>query len=87
MKKAGAIIRVSTTKQLEGTSPEKQREVILNLAEKQGFKLDKNDIWALAESGYSRERLGFQNALQASSEVESSRLYVYSIDRLGRDLL
>ena len=57
MKKAGAIVRVSTTKQLEGTSPEKQLEAILALAETQGYQVEEKNIWELAESGSSRSRI------------------------------
>lgn len=87
MKKAGAIIRVSTTRQLEGTSPEKQREAIIRFAEHQGFELTEENIWEIAESGSSRDREGFRLSLQASAEKKISRIYVFSIDRLGRDLL
>jgi site-specific DNA recombinase len=85
--KAGAIIRVSTTRQLEGTSPEKQIEKIRGLAGAQGYDLDQNHIWQLAESGGSRERAGFAEALKAGTKGEISRIYVFNIDRLGRDLL
>ena len=85
--KAGAIIRVSTTRQLEGTSPEKQTEKILALADQQGYDIDPNHIWQLAESGGSRERVGFAAALRAGTKGEISRVYVFNIDRLGRDLL
>jgi DNA invertase Pin-like site-specific DNA recombinase len=85
MKKAGAIIRVSTTRQLDGTSPEKQIERILGLADAQGYDIDQKHIWQLAESGGSRERVGFAEALKAGTRGEISRIYVFNIDRLGRD--
>lgn len=85
--KAGAIIRVSTTRQLEGTSPEKQIEKILGLASAQGYDIDQKHIWQLAESGGSRERVGFAEALKAGKKGDISRVYVFNIDRLGRDLL
>ena len=87
MKKAGAIIRVSTARQLEGTSPEKQLETILALASEHGYELQEAHIWQLAESGGSRERVGFHEALRAAEFGEISRVYVFSIDRLGRNLL
>jgi len=87
MKKAGAIIRVSTTRQLEGTSPEKQLEKILIVASEQGHEIDRKYIWQLAESGGARERVGFSEALKAGAKGEISRVYVFNIDRLGRDLL
>ena len=87
MKIAGALIRVSTAKQLEGTSPEKQLERILSLASQQGFQVVEENIWMLAESGASRDRTGFREALQAGHNGLVSRIYVYNIDRLGRDLL
>jgi len=78
---------VSTTRQLEGTSPEKQIEKILGLASAQGYDIDQKHIWQLAESGGSRERVGFAEALKAGNKGEISRIYVFNIDRLGRDLL
>lgn len=85
--KAGAIIRVSTTRQLEGTSPEKQIERILALADVHGYEIDQKHIWQLAESGGSRERVSFAEALKAGVNGEIKRVYVFSIDRLGRNLL
>ncbi len=64
MNRAGALIRVSTAKQLEGTSPEKQLERILSLASDQGFTIEQKHIWTLAESGASRDRAGFKEATQ-----------------------
>lgn len=87
MRQAGAIIRVSTSKQLEGTSPEKQAEAIAVLAAEQGFELNHSRAWVLAESGKLRDRLGFHKALDAARAGEIERIYVFSIDRLGRDLL
>ena len=87
MKKAGAIIRVSTSRQLKGTSPEKQHDAIITLAAKQGYIISDDHKWTLAESGGSRSREGFREALDAGFSGEISRVYVYSIDRLGRDLL
>ena len=89
MKQAGAIIRVSTTKQLDGTSPEKQIENILAFASSQGYEITSEHIWQNAESGSLRgeDREGFQQSLKASEVGEISRVYVFSLDRLGRDLI
>ncbi len=87
MNRAGVLIRVSTARQLEGTSPEKQLERILYLASEQGYSVDEKHIWKLAESGASRDRAGFQEALRAGANHQISRIYVFNIDRLGRDLL
>ena len=84
---AGAIIRVSTSKQLEGTSPEKQLEGVRSLAAAHGFDVADAHAWTLAESGNLRDRAGFRGALEAVAAGEVSRVYVYSIDRLGRNLL
>ena len=84
---AGAIIRVSTSRQLEGTSPEKQLEGVRGLAAAQGFDIADAHTWAMAESGNLRERTGFRLALEAIGAGEISRLFVYSIDRLGRNVL
>lgn len=89
MKQAGAIIRVSTARQLDGTSPDKQLEAILDLSNKHGFEISPNHIWQTAESGSLRgeAREGFQSALAASKANAIERVYVFSLDRLGRDLL
>ena len=71
--KAGAIIRVSTTRQLEGTSPEKQIERILALAGTHKYEIDQKHIWQLAESGGSRERVSFAEALKAGAKGEISQ--------------
>ena len=84
---AGAIIRVSTARQLEGTSPEKQLEAMRALAAEEGCELADRHVWQIAESGASRHRVSFASALSAAAEGNISRLYVYSVDRLGRDLL
>jgi len=87
MKQAGAIIRVSTARQLsEGTSPEKQAEAIAVLAAEQGYELDHSRAWALAESGNAPDRQGFRHALEAVRAGDVQRIYVYSVDRLGRNL-
>ncbi len=87
MENAGVIIRVSTTRQLDGTSPEKQLERILALASQQKYQVIPKHIWQIAESGSLRERAGFEAAIDAGDRKEISRLYVFNIDRLGRDLL
>ena len=86
MNQAGALIRVSTERQLEGTSPEKQLETIQQLASRHGYALNPENIWQVAESGAKQDRLGFSQVLEAVKEGGISRLYVFSIDRLGRDL-
>ncbi len=89
MKPAGAIIRVSTAKQLDGTSPEKQIETIFEFAHNQGYEISPDHLWQSAESGSlkSEYREGFQHALKASTKGEIVRIYVFSLDRLGRDLI
>ena len=57
------------------------------LAAQQGFELANQHSWQIAESGAKRDRVGFATALTAVAEGKVSRLYVYSVDRLGRDLL
>lgn len=86
MKQAGALIRVSTERQLDGTSPEKQLEKIQELATQQGYALEVEHTWRIAESGAKQDRLGFKQALNAVQKGGITRLYVYSIDRLGRNL-
>ena len=86
MNQAGALIRVSTVRQLEGTSPEKQLEKIHNLAKNQGYLISDENTWMIAESGAKQDRLGFKQALEATQRGGITRLYVFSIDRLGRNL-
>jgi len=50
MKQADALIRVSTERQLEGTSPEKQLEKIHELAKIQGYSIGMEHTWKIAES-------------------------------------
>ena len=87
MNRAGALVRVSTSKQLEGTSPDKQLEAIRALADEQGFAVPEEHTWLVAESGSLRDRTGFRQALEATETGLVTRLYVFSIDRLGRNLL
>lgn len=77
---------MSTERQLGGTSPEKQLEKIEQLASQQGYALEPEHTWKIAESGAKHERLGFKQALSAVQDGGIARLYVYSIDRLGRSL-
>ena len=77
---------MSTERQLEGTSPEKQLEKIKQLASQQGYALEPEHIWMIAESGAKQDRLGFKQAITAVQNGGITRLYVYSIDRLGRYL-
>ena len=87
MKNAGAIIRVSTIKQLDGTSPDKQLDTIQALADEQGCIIDPGNIWKIAESGNLIDREGFNNALDAVAAGKVSRVYVFNVDRLGRNSL
>jgi len=74
---------------LEGTSPDKQLENILALANRQGYSVNPKHIWQNAESGSLKgeQREGFQHSLSAAESGEISRVYVFSLDRLGRDLI
>ncbi|MGA7193615.1 MAG: recombinase family protein [Anaerolineales bacterium] len=87
MNKAGAIIRVSTVKQLDGTSPDKQLVAIQTLASEQGYIIEPANIWKLAESGNLIDREGFRNALEAVTAGKVSRVFVFNVDRLGRNSL
>jgi len=62
-------------------------EAILSLAKDQDYQVDEDLRWMLAESGNLRERQGFKDALAAASAGAILRVYVYSVDRLGRNLL
>jgi site-specific DNA recombinase len=87
MKKAGAIIRVSTIKQMDGTSPDKQLITVQTLADEQGYTIEPDNIWKLAESGNLIDREGFRSALDAVAGGKVSRIYVFNVDRLGRNSL
>lgn len=67
MKQAGPLIRVSTSRQLEGTSPEKQREAETALENGQGFALAHRQCWIIAGSGSPTERRGFRQAQAAAA--------------------
>jgi site-specific DNA recombinase len=84
---AGAIVRVSTVKQLDGTSPDKQLAAIQSFAIEQGYSIEPDNIWKLAESGNIIDREGFRNALNAATLGKVSRVYVFNVDRLGRNSL
>jgi site-specific DNA recombinase len=89
MENAGALIRVSTPGQLDNTSPDTQLTAIKRVAEQHGFMIDPLHIWIIAESGkktYS-ERLGFELVESTASHKEISRLYVFNVKRLARNVL
>ena len=87
MNKAGAIVRVSTVKQLDGTSPDKQLSAIQTFADEQEYYIEPANIWKLAESGNLTDREGFRSALNAATSCKVSRVYVFNVDRLGRNTL
>ena len=87
MNKAGAIVRVSTVKQLDGTSPDKQLAAIQSFADEQGYSIKSENIWKLAKSGNISDREGFRSALDAASMGKVSRVYVLNVDKLGRNTL
>jgi len=57
------------------------------LTREQGFSLLGQNTWLIAESGASRDRIGFRQALRAVGQGDISRIFVFSVDRLGRNLL
>lgn len=83
---AGALIRVSTHRQLDNTSPEHQKAEIFSASRKHGYLIPKEFMWITAESGFSIEREGFELIKSAVKTGDISRVYVYSVDRLARSL-
>jgi site-specific DNA recombinase len=80
---AAAYIRVSTTKQSDGYSPDIQEEQIRSFAAREGYDLvlAERD----AESGHHISREGYQRLLSAVRAGTVRAVLCFMFDRLGRD--
>jgi site-specific DNA recombinase len=80
---AAAYIRVSTTKQGDGYSPEIQEEQIRAFAAREGY-----DLMLLErdeESGHSLTRAGYAKVLEAARNGTIGAVLVHAFDRFARD--
>lgn len=84
MSKTAAYIRVSTTKQLDGSGPQQQRENILAFAISKGLRIDEYAIDD--ETGTTEDREHIQRLLKEAQAGELTLLLVDRLDRLGRRL-
>ena len=82
---AFAIIRVSSTKQASGTSPEAQREGQLTYAARCGLNVVR--VWVIHESGKDSElRVKFHEMLEVSTKQDVPHLLFWQMDRIARNL-
>ncbi len=85
MEKVGGYLRVSTTGQIRGISPEAQREAIIKYC--QGNDLDLVKIYEdLAISGAKDDRPGLNEMLSDAKEKKFEKLIFYKLDRFGRSI-
>lgn len=77
-------IRVSSTEQAKGWSPETQRAACMAYAELHGMAVA--SVFEDVETGSIIERTGFQGMMQAIREGKATRVIVFQTDRLHRDL-
>ena len=85
-KKAGIYTRVSSEKQVEGTSLEVQEAVCLRLAEREGAEI----VDVISDEGVSGafylSRPGIQRALGMLEDGRANMLITTKLDRTGRDV-
>lgn len=84
MAKTAAYIRVSTTKQLDGTGPQQQRDSIVAYALTKGIPIDSFETDD--ETGTTEDRESIQLLLKQAQAGELTLLLVDRLDRLGRRL-
>lgn len=86
MEQAAALIyiRVSSTEQAKGWSPDTQRAACYAYAEQYGMVVV--DVFEDVETGSIIERAGFQQLMQAIRAGKAPRVIVFQTDRLHRDL-
>ena len=77
-------IRVSSTEQAKGWSPDTQRAACHAYAELHGMTVA--GVYEDVETGSIVERVGFQQMMRAIREGKATRVIVFQTDRLHRDL-
>lgn len=84
MKKQSAVVycRVSTEKETQSSSLERQEEELTNYAKQQGYTVQ--GVFKDKHSGYDVEREGLLEMLDFIKEKEVSTLFVQDETRLGR---
>ena len=83
--KAGIYIRVSTSQQEDGTSPETQETRCRLAAEMAGYEIEPALIWQEQWTAIDLDRPKLNEARQAAQTGLISSLFVYSPDRLSRE--
>src|SRR5579872_6547565 len=78
-------IRVSSEKQADGYGPEVQREAVLALAAREGFTIPPDLLLEDHMRGGKPTRRGYQAALAAIREGRANAVFVFRMDRWGRD--
>lgn len=77
-------IRVSSSEQAKGWSPDTQRAACLAYAELHGMAVA--EVFEDVETGSIIERIGFQEMMKSIREGKATRVIVFQTDRLHRDL-
>ena len=83
--RAGIYVRVSSSPQEEGTSPETQEARCRLAAEQAGYELDPKFIWREQWFSIDLDRPGLNEVRQAARSGLISALFVYTPDRLFRE--
>jgi DNA invertase Pin-like site-specific DNA recombinase len=83
--RACGAARVSEGKQAEGHSPQTQRLAIIARARADGYAISDEDIYEDHERGHVLTRKGYVAILGAVREGKYSAVYVFMLDRWGRD--
>ena len=83
--KAGIYVRVSTSQQEDGTSPETQEARCRLAADQAGYEVDFEFIWREQWTAIDMDRPKLNEARQAARAGLISALFVYTPDRLSRE--
>ena len=83
--KAGIYVRVSTSQQEDGTSPETQEALCRLAAEQAGYEVESEFIWREQWISIDMDRPKLNGARQAGRAGLISALFVHTPDRLSRE--
>ena len=83
--KAGIYVRVSTSQQEDGTSPETQEARCRLAAEMAGYEVDPGSVWREQWTAIELDRPKLNEVRQAARAGRFSALIVYTPDRLSRE--
>ena len=84
---AAIYCRVSTEDQAEGHSLASQERLCRERAERDGFAIAPEHVYEDRLSGAKADRPKYQAMLAAAAAKEIEAVYVWKMDRLGRDLI